>query len=61
MASILVWSKYTKSQLENRSIKISNTMSGIPKKQISCPYCPKIGGVPSMTRWHLNNCKYRGG
>lgn len=37
--------------------KISITMSGIPKEQVTCPHCNKVGGKPSMTRHHFNNCK----
>ena len=26
------------------------------KSKIECPHCHKIGGVPSMRRWHFENC-----
>jgi hypothetical protein len=44
--------------LEHRT-KISNTMSGIPKEQITCPHCNKTGGKPSMIRHHFDNCKQK--
>ena len=28
-----------------------------PKLQITCPHCNKVGGAPSMTRWHFDKCK----
>lgn len=28
-----------------------------PKPQVTCPYCGKQGGSPSMKRWHFDNCK----
>jgi len=30
---------------------------GIPKEQIICPHCGKVGGKPTMNRWHMDNCK----
>ncbi len=29
------------------------------KEIIQCPHCNKQGGLPSMTRWHLDNCKHK--
>jgi hypothetical protein len=34
-------------------------MAGIEKEIIECPHCGKQGGLPAMTRWHLDNCKYK--
>jgi hypothetical protein len=28
-----------------------------PKEKVMCPYCGKIGGISSMSRWHFNNCR----
>lgn len=28
-----------------------------PKEKVTCPYCGKEGGKPSMIRFHFNNCK----
>lgn len=28
-----------------------------PKEKVQCPHCGKIGGKPSMTRFHFDNCK----
>ena len=30
---------------------------GVPRKQVTCPHCNKIGGDGAMLRWHFNNCK----
>lgn len=30
-----------------------------PKPKVTCPHCSKTGGVSTMTRWHLSNCKYK--
>jgi len=37
--------------------KLRNKASKEPKCLITCPHCNKIGGKPSMIRWHLDNCK----
>lgn len=41
--------------------KISESLKGynegVPKKKVTCPYCKKTGGEPSMKRWHFDNCK----
>lgn len=29
------------------------------KPQVQCPYCNKIGGEPSMKRWHFEKCRYK--
>lgn len=29
------------------------------KPKIECPHCNKVGGVPVMKRYHLENCKYK--
>lgn len=26
---------------------------------VTCPHCEKTGGISSMKRWHMNNCKQR--
>lgn len=44
----------------NKGIKgIDNHQYAIPKEIIECPHCGKQGGLPSMTRWHLDNCKHK--
>lgn len=30
-----------------------------PKEKVTCPFCNFIGGKPSMTRWHFNNCRLK--
>ena len=42
---------------DNTREKISNSLKGIPKEQIKCPHCNKIGGKSPMLRWHFTNCK----
>jgi predicted GIY-YIG superfamily endonuclease len=27
--------------------------------KLTCPHCNKIGTVGGMTRWHMNNCKFK--
>jgi len=41
-------------------LKMSAAKKGIPKKQLLCPHCGKIGGTGNMQRWHFNNCKNKG-
>jgi hypothetical protein len=31
----------------------------ISEIKVKCPYCDKVGGKPSMSRWHFDNCKYK--
>ena len=35
---------------------LSRLASKSPKPLITCNHCGKIGGVPTMKRWHLENC-----
>ena len=58
--------KLCESWTEERKIYISekykgkgNPMYGIKQEQVTCPYCNKVGGKPTMTRWHFENCKYK--
>jgi len=46
-----------KTQSEESNIKRSLALSGVPQRKILCPHCNKIGGISSMRRYHLNNCK----
>lgn len=32
-------------------------LKGKEKEQVTCPYCGKTGGKPTMSRWHFENCK----
>jgi Zn finger protein HypA/HybF involved in hydrogenase expression len=27
--------------------------------QLKCPHCKKIGGYTAMSRWHMDNCRYK--
>lgn len=48
-----------RSQSEETKLKVSKKMIGIKKPSIKCPHCSKIGGMPSMIRWHFDNCKVK--
>jgi group I intron endonuclease len=37
--------------------KLSAALIDIPKPTSICPHCQKIGGNPTMKRWHFDNCK----
>ena len=39
--------------------KISDALKGKPSREVTCPYCSKIGGVRNMVRYHFNNCKHK--
>lgn len=41
---------------------LSDIAKNISKPKIQCPHCHKLGGLPSMKRWHFENCKvlYKG-
>jgi len=30
-----------------------------PQEKITCTHCGTVGGIPSMRRWHFDNCKYK--
>lgn len=46
-----------KKGLPNPGASLAN--KGIPKQQVQCPHCAKIGGVNNMYRYHFNNCKFK--
>jgi hypothetical protein len=37
-------------------IGIDNPNYGQVREVVQCPHCDKIGGKPSMLRWHFENC-----
>lgn len=43
---------------EDSNIKRKLKMSGIPKVEVTCPHCGKVGGKPAMLRHHFDKCKY---
>jgi hypothetical protein len=43
---------------EDSNTKRKLKMSGIPKVEVTCPHCGKVGGKPVMSRHHFNRCKY---
>jgi hypothetical protein len=44
---------------DTTKLKISETKKGIKKEVIECPHCNKVGGIPTMKRWHFENCKQK--
>lgn len=46
------WNKGLTSELDNRIVSQAKSL-------VMCPHCNKAGGVPSMHRWHFDNCKER--
>ncbi len=38
---------------------ISGPLLGIKKDNVKCPHCMKIGGKPTMMKWHFDNCKMK--
>ena len=36
---------------------LSRLANKSPKPLITCNHCGKIGGIPTMKRWHFENCK----
>lgn len=38
---------------------ISGPLLGIKKDNVTCPHCKKIGGKPTMMKWHFVNCKMK--
>ncbi len=69
MSDSFKWRKIIPKTPEHK-LKISNTLKnkykdpsynshnlGIKRPQQICPHCNKIGGGPSMPRFHFNNCK----
>lgn len=39
--------------------KIAFKNKGKKREMVQCPHCNTIGGINAMSRWHLNNCKYK--
>jgi hypothetical protein len=46
-------------QSTNTIYKKSEALKGKSKPITTCPHCGKTGGVPSLSRWHFDNCKYK--
>lgn len=42
-----------------RKPKYSNKNYFGKKERVKCIYCPKVGGVNIMPRYHFDNCKYK--
>ena len=51
---------FGKKHKESSRKKISESRKGKVFEKVICPYCKKEGGGPNMTRYHFNNCKYKG-
>lgn len=53
---------YYKMSLEEQQAwrdNISKSTKGKEKIKVTCPHCGKVGGKPSMTRFHFENCKQK--
>jgi hypothetical protein len=48
-----------KPKSESHRLNVSIALNGVPHRKVTCPYCPKIGGVSAMTKHHFDNCKYK--
>lgn len=44
---------------DETKLKMSEAKKGKKKPTMECPHCNKIGGVPQIKRWHLDNCKQK--
>jgi len=51
----------SKSEITRRSewMKTINLTKDKTPKQVSCPWCEKVGGDNAMKRWHFDNCKHK--
>jgi hypothetical protein len=54
----IAWNKGVPATPES-NIKRIRTQRNIPKEQVLCPHCNKVGGKPAMIRHHFDNCKLR--
>lgn len=48
--------RYIGPMSDDHKKKIGESNRGKIQTKIKCPYCEKEGGIPSMKRWHFNNC-----
>lgn len=44
---------------DNTRKKMSDARTGYKYKELTCPYCGKIGSGPNMTRYHFDKCKLK--
>lgn len=56
LAGRTAWNKGIPASIESNE-KRKKKQTGIPKEQLTCPYCKKVGGKPVMIRHHFENCK----
>lgn len=54
-------SKHQKGRLksEEHKARIGAAHKGKKHTIVTCPHCPKTGGLPSMKKWHFDNCKHK--
>ncbi len=54
-------SKHQKGRLksEEHKARIGAAHKGRKHTIVECPHCPKSGGLPSMKKWHFDNCKFK--
>jgi hypothetical protein len=48
--------KHSEASCKNQGRTLSKVLKDKPQRKVTCPHCGKIGGAPSMTRYHLDNC-----
>jgi hypothetical protein len=54
--SKLAQARMTKEMKQILREKCKATASKEPKPQVTCPHCGKVGGEPTMKRWHFDQC-----
>jgi len=47
-----------KPKSEDHKQKIRAGLTGLKRKQVTCPHCGKTGGVNNMFRYHFDRCKF---
>ena len=51
---------YGKTFSEETRAKLRKAHLGKKHIKVTCPHCEKIGSKAVMTRWHFDNCKFKG-
>jgi hypothetical protein len=54
-----VLSKETRKKMSKPKSDITRQKMSKPKQLTTCPHCGKIGGLPTMHRFHFINCKFK--
>ena len=45
------------SRVQKHLKSLHESLKGIPRPKVQCPYCNKLGGIAAMRRWHFDMCK----